>query len=111
MTPADSTATRQLRQVGRWQIRAEGVEMPALARFLSVHLQTAVEDRTGLEGRYVFQLNWTPVPFPGSVASLNGQPEDTLIPAVQEQLGLRFERQKVATERYVIERVEKPAPN
>ncbi|MBI4902615.1 MAG: TIGR03435 family protein [Acidobacteria bacterium] len=104
-------ASRQLRQVGRWEIRAQGVEMPLLARFLGVHLQATVVDRTGLEGRYSFRLNWTPVPLPSSVAALNGLPEESLIPAVREQLGLRLERQKTATDRYTIEHAEKPTEN
>jgi bla regulator protein blaR1 len=111
MTVANDPGARQLRQVGRWEIRAEGVEMSILARFLSVHLQATMVDRTGLEGRYNFHLNWTPVPLPSSIASLNELPEDSLIPAVQEQLGLRLERQKVATDRYTIERAEKPTEN
>jgi uncharacterized protein (TIGR03435 family) len=53
MTLADSAVTRQLRQIGRWQPRAEGVEMPTLARFLGVHLQATVEDRTGPDWRDV----------------------------------------------------------
>jgi uncharacterized protein (TIGR03435 family) len=85
--------------------------MPFLAWFLGVHLQGTVEDRTGLEGRCSFHLNWTPVPLPSSIASLNGLPEESLIPAVQEQLGLRLGRQKVATDRYTIERAEKPTEN
>jgi uncharacterized protein (TIGR03435 family) len=111
MALADGSATRRLRQIGRWQVHGEGVEMSTLARFLSVHLHATVEDQTGLEGRYNFHLNWTPVPVPSSVASLDGLPADSLIPAVQEQLGLRLERQKVAADRYTIERVEKPTQN
>ena len=112
MTVANDTAThRSLRQTGRWQLSAEAVELPSLARFLSVHLHSTVEDKTGLEGRYDFQLNWTPSLVPGSIASLEGLPEDSLIPAVQEQLGLSLERQKVATDRYKIERVEKATAN
>jgi bla regulator protein BlaR1 len=111
MTVADDPGARRLRQVGRWEIRAEGVEMSSLARFLSVHLRTTVADRTGLEGRYNFHLNWTPVPLPSSIASLDGLPEDSLLPAVQEQLGLRLERQKVTTDRYTIVRAEKPTEN
>jgi uncharacterized protein (TIGR03435 family) len=79
--------------------------MSILARFLSVHLRGAVVDRTELEGRYTFHLNWT------LDSSASGLPEESLIPAVQEQLGLRLERQKVAADRYTIERAEKPAEN
>jgi uncharacterized protein (TIGR03435 family) len=111
MTAANDGVTAQLRQVGRWEIRAEGTEMSTLAHFLSVHLQATVLDQTGLDGRYNFHLNWTPNPLPSSIASLNGLPEDSLIPAVREQLGLRLERQKVATDRYTIEHAEKATEN
>lgn len=112
MTPAANPGARQLRQVGRWEIRAEGVEMSTLARFLGVHLQGTVEDRTGLEGGYTFDLKWNPELREGqSVRSFDGLPEDSLIPAVREQLGLRLERQRVATDRYTIERAEKPTEN
>jgi uncharacterized protein (TIGR03435 family) len=111
MALATDTEAHRLRQVGRWEIRAEGTEMSIFARFVSVHLRATVVDRTGLEGRFNFRLNWTPVPVPSSIASLDGLPEDSLIPAVQEQLGLTLERQKVATDRYTIERAEKPTEN
>jgi len=112
MTIANDPESHQsLRQTGRWQLRAEAVGMPILARFLSVHLGETVEDRTGLEGGYSFHLDWTPDLPPRSIESLDGLPEESLIPAVQEQLGLRLERQKVVTERYTIERVEKATEN
>jgi bla regulator protein BlaR1 len=111
MTLPTDPGARRLSQVGRWEIRAEGVEMSTLARFLSVHLGATVIDRTGLEGRFNFHLNWTPVPLPSSIASLDGLPEDSLVQAVQEQLGLRLERQKVAADRYTVERAERPTEN
>jgi len=64
-----------------------------------------------LNGRYNFYLNWTPDPLPSSIASLDGLPEESLIPAVQEQLGLRLERQKVVTDRYTIRHIEKATEN
>jgi bla regulator protein blaR1 len=60
MTVADDSQTVRLRQVGRWQLKAEGVKMSVFASFLAVHLRTTVEDGTGLEGRFSFNLNWTP---------------------------------------------------
>jgi uncharacterized protein (TIGR03435 family) len=88
--------------------------MPLLARFLSVHMRGTVEDRTGLERRYNFELNWTPAGRAtegDSPPHTDGLPEDSLIPALEEQLGLRLERQKVATDRFTIEHVERPAEN
>ena len=113
MTLPTDPGPRRLSQVGRWEIRAEGVEMSTFARFLSAHLGATVADRTGLEGRYAFHLNWNPAePVPGALDwSASGPPEESLIPAVQEQLGLRLERQRVATDRYRIERAERPTEN
>jgi bla regulator protein BlaR1 len=113
MILANDPELGRLRQVGRWEIRAEGVEMSMLARFLSVHLRGTVVNQTGLEGRYTFHLNWNPgVPVPSALdGSASGLAEESLIPAVQEQLGLKLERQKVATDRYTIERADKPTEN
>src|SRR5262249_35223063 len=112
MAVANAPGAVRLRQVGRWEIRAEAVEMSVFAEFLSVHLQGKVEDRTGLEGGYTFQLKWNPELREGqSVRSFDGLPEDSLIPAVREQLGLRLERQKMSTDQYTVERAEKPTEN
>jgi uncharacterized protein (TIGR03435 family) len=112
MTVGGEAEAVRLRQVGRWEVRAEGVQMATFVRFLSVHLQAPVEDRTGLEGGYTFHLKWTPEIRDGqSVRSFDGLPEDSLIPAVREQLGLRLEAQKVATDRFTIERAERPSEN
>ena len=112
MTLATGSDARRLRQVGRWEIRAEAVEMSLFARFLSVHLRATVVDRTGLEGGFNFHLNWTPATLPSSIQSLDGLPEDSLIPAVQEQLGLRLEKQKRMLPVVVVDHIEqKPAEN
>lgn len=114
----DDPGAPRLRQTGRWGLRAERLEMSVLARFLGVHLRSTVEDRTGLEGHYNFQLDWTPtvwtpgVPVPSAIsAAASGWPEESLIPALREQLGLSLERQKVAIDRYTIEHAEKPTEN
>ncbi len=113
LTPSADPGTRLLRQVGRWELRAQSIEMSTLARFLGVHLRETVVDRTGLEGRYDFHLNWQPaVPVPSALdAAAMGLPEESLLPAVEQQLGLKLERQKVATDRYTIQRVERPTAN
>jgi uncharacterized protein (TIGR03435 family) len=113
MTLVTDPEARGLRQTGRWQLRAEAVDMTTLAMFLGVHLRATVVNATGLEGRYSFQLNWTPeAPVPNAVeADARDLPEESLVPAVQEQLGLRLERQKVVTGRYSIDQAEKPTEN
>jgi bla regulator protein blaR1 len=92
MTVSHQPGAVRLRQVGRWEVRAEAVEMSTFAKFLSVHLQATVEDRTGLEGGFSFHLKWNPELREGqSVRAFDGLPEDSLVPAVREQLGLRLE--------------------
>jgi len=102
-----------IRQTGRWEIQAEGTKMSILARFLSVHLGRTVIDQTGLEGQFTFRLNWNPgVPVQGlpdwSARELLGE---SLIPAVQKQLGLKLEPQRAPTDRYKIEQAERPTEN
>jgi uncharacterized protein (TIGR03435 family) len=85
--------------------------MSSFASFLGVHLMATVVDRTGLDGHYNFDLNWTPETIPPDLNSLNGLPEETLIPTVRDQLGLKLGQQKVQTERYRVEHAEKPTDN
>ena len=81
-------------------------------------LDRPVVDRTGLQGRFDFTLNWTPdesqfrsmgvqVPQPSPDAS--GPPG--LFTAIQEQLGLRLESVTAPVEAIVIDSVERPSEN
>ena len=93
-----------------------------MADFAGV-LQTAVldrpvVDRTGLQGRFDFTLNWTPddsqfrsmgVQVPPPPADGTGPPG--LFTAIQEQLGLRLESVTAPVEAIVIDRVERPSEN
>ena len=102
-----------MRQTGRWSLHCERVAMSSLATFLSVHLGRSVEDRTGLEGRYNFELNWRPadlsdIKFDGSRSPAE---EESLVLAVREQLGLKLEPEKGVGARYRIEMAEKPGEN
>jgi len=95
-----------LRQLGRWQLRAQGAPMWLFVQFLGVHLHESVDDQTGLTGRYNFSLNWmpdTPQPI--------GTPEDSLGPAMKEQLGLKLTKQKVEVPFYIIQGASKPTEN
>jgi len=111
MTISHDEGPPLIRQVGRWEIRAERVQIPLLVRFLSAHLNTPVEDRTDLKDRFDFRLTWAPESVPANIAELDNAPEDSLIAAVRDQLGLRLQRQKVRTDYYIIERVDKPTEN
>jgi len=53
-----------------------------------------VLDRTGLHGRYWIQIGW--------------DSDDDFIPAIQDELGLRFESQKAPVDVLLIDHIEKP---
>jgi uncharacterized protein (TIGR03435 family) len=78
-----------------------------------------VVDNTGLSGRWDFTLKWTPdetqftgmgmkVP-PPAADEANAPPP--LFTAIQEQLGLKLEAQKVDAPVMLVDHVEHPSPN
>jgi uncharacterized protein (TIGR03435 family) len=82
-----------------------------------VVMDKPVVDKTGLIGEFDFTLKWTPdesqlngmgfrVPVPEGTTALPG-----LFTAIQEQLGLKLEPQKVPSEVLVIDHVERPSEN
>jgi uncharacterized protein (TIGR03435 family) len=94
----------------------EAVPVSAIVTFLSARLGRPIEDRTGLTGRFSWELKWTPdenefrpagVPTPPTTPG--GGP--SLITAVREQLGLRLQSAKVSVEVLYIDHAEKPKPN
>lgn len=88
------------------------------ARFMQfVVMDRPVVDKTGMAGTFDFTLKWTPdesqfngmgfrVPVPDGAAPLPG-----LFTAIQEQLGLKLEPQKIPAEVLVIDHVERPSEN
>jgi len=82
----------------------------------SAVLDRPVVDQTGIEGRYDFDLNWTPddsqfqsfgvrIPPPGE----NAPP--SLYTAIQEQIGLKLDATKAPADVLVIDHVEQPSEN
>ena len=72
-------------------------------------LDRFVTDRTGLNGRYDFRLEYSPaIVQPGDVATLAGP---SLFTALSEQLGLRLEPETKTVPVLVIDRVDKPMPD
>jgi uncharacterized protein (TIGR03435 family) len=84
---------------------APELSMPDFAVMLSRETDRAVVDKTGLTGQYAFQLLWNP----------EGREIDPNLPglstAMQEQLGLRLEPQRMPAGVMVIDRAERPTPN
>ena len=94
----------------------ESVPVSAVVTFLSGRLGRPIEDRTGLTGRFSWELKWAPdenefrpdgVPAPRSTPDAG----PSLITAVREQLGLRLQSAKVSVPVLSIDHAEKPKPN
>jgi uncharacterized protein (TIGR03435 family) len=77
-----------------------------LVNTLSNMLHMPVVDRTGLQGFYNFSLDPAPdVQVPGETTV------DRLIRAVQDQLGLKLERQKAPLEITTVDHAQRPSEN
>jgi uncharacterized protein (TIGR03435 family) len=77
-------------------------------------LDRPVVDKTGLRGRYDFDLEWTPdeTQFGGTLPPVNPEhPKLDLFAAMQQQLGLRLDATKGPIQALVIDRVERPSEN
>ena len=79
-------------------------------------LDKPVVDRTGLEGRYDFELKWTPDESQNNMQVPAQSREDAsgppgLYTAIQEQLGLKIEPTKAAVKAMVIDHIERPSEN
>jgi len=94
-------------------IGAQGISADDLAQQLSRQLGTPVVNKTGLQGRYDFNLHWGDGKASSgeneTSSAVSGEP--SLFNAIQEQLGLKLQAQKAATPVLVIDRLEKPAEN
>ncbi|HWF07288.1 MAG TPA: TIGR03435 family protein [Bryobacteraceae bacterium] len=72
-----------------------------------------VVDRTGLTGKYDFQLDWKPdeTQFDGSLLPAPNSTYPDFYAALQTQLGLRLEATRAPVDTVVIDRVERPTEN
>jgi uncharacterized protein (TIGR03435 family) len=91
-----------------------GVPIQRLADTLVAYVGGVIVDRTNLSGFFDIQLRWTPeferrFGDPASAPIATDAPP--IFTAVQEQLGLRLEPQRVPTEVLVIDSIEKPTEN
>lgn len=102
----DSAETKGRIRMYRGTITGQAVGIGLLALNLSNALERPVIDKTGLAGKYDFELKWAPEAAPPPEAD-----PPSLFTALSEQLGLRLESQKAAVEVFVIDAVEKPTEN
>lgn len=94
---------------------ARNVTMSDLARLMQrAILDRPVVDKTGLTGRYDFDLEWAPdeTQFGGEVPVASAEaPSLPLFSAIQQQLGLRLEATKGPVAALVIDKAERPSAN
>jgi len=85
---------------------ATSASMTNLAVAMSRQLRRPVIDRTGLDGRYIFELDWTPelTPCPGVS---DGAP--SIFTALREQLGLRLVSIRGPVDAVIVDRAERPS--
>jgi len=89
-------------------VSARAISLEQLANLLSQLLRKPVVDRTKLSGPYDIDLVFVPeYSRPGPVAA----DAPSIFTAVQEQLGLKLESQRVPTDVIIIDRVERPSEN
>ena len=118
--PAPSLPCDAIRIKGgqRFQMDGSGATVAQLAGQLSAMptISRPVIDRSGLDGRYDFTLEWVP---PISLAGDNnaaqvGAPRETgpsVFAALEEQFGLRLESSRALVEILIIEAAERPSAN
>jgi uncharacterized protein (TIGR03435 family) len=85
---------------GLGKISAKSTPISSLIVNLSGNVGRVVIDKTGLTGRYDFELNWAPDNEPDAGPSI--------FTAIQEQLGLRLEPAKASVDVVVIDRLSSP---
>lgn len=77
-------------------------------------LDRPVVDKTGLTGKYDFDLEWAPdeSQFNGEIPSASGNaPAAPLFTAIQQQLGLKLEPTKGPVEALIVDRATQPSAN
>lgn len=134
-TPGDSYANGIMGPGGRpggagimrmqpGELMAQANPIGNLVRQLSFQFGATVVDKTGLTGKYDFDLKWAPdegeglmprAPDGSQPGTNNPAPPPTtgpsLFTALEEQLGLKLESQKEPADVIVIDHIEQPSPN
>jgi uncharacterized protein (TIGR03435 family) len=101
--------------VNNGELTANAVPLSSLTYSLSGEVGRTIIDKTGLTGKYDFELKWTPEGAAASGAD-NGQTDQqssasSLFTALEEQLGLKLQSSKGPVETLVVDHVEMPSEN
>jgi uncharacterized protein (TIGR03435 family) len=103
-------------------LRATGQTLVPVVQLLTQAIGRPVYDKTGLTGRYDYELTFDPeimlriasqagVNLPPGAANLPPSDSPSLLTAIREQLGLRLENDKGPVEVLVIDSAEMPMPD
>jgi uncharacterized protein (TIGR03435 family) len=84
-------------------LTAKRVTAELLARILANELERPVLNRTGIDGAFDVDLEYTP--------EQNPEPGASLFTAIQEQLGLKLESRRAPVDVLLLDRIERPSPN
>jgi uncharacterized protein (TIGR03435 family) len=111
-------------RAGPGEIILQDAPISGLVRFLSFQFHSSIVDKTGLTGKYDFDLKWTPDEMEGNLPKApdgaqpgaeNPAPPPTtgpsLFTALEEQLGLKLESHKEPGDVIVIDHIDQPSPN
>jgi uncharacterized protein (TIGR03435 family) len=100
-------------RVGNGRLISGGFTIQALAQQLRGLSGRVVRDRTGLTGFYVIDFTYAlPTSQPGGTAAAADPNEGvSVFTALQEQLGLKLEPDKMPIQHVVVDRIERPTEN
>jgi len=89
---------------------ARSTTMEEFANFISEPLRTPVVNKTGLNGRYDFTIDFTTY-LPADASTVRPDVTSVMMAALEGELGLKLESTKTAVEAFVVDHVEKPSEN
>jgi uncharacterized protein (TIGR03435 family) len=107
-TPDNGHGTNVGADSARGKLTAQQISMQSLASNLSWILNSPVADMTGIKGVFDLKLDWAPEEGAATAEPATGP---SIFTALQEQLGLKLDKQKAPMEMVVIDRIEKPSEN
>jgi uncharacterized protein (TIGR03435 family) len=95
------------------ELKMSGQRIADLAKLLSLLMLQPVVDRTGVSGSFDFQMTFDQTEFTPPQLRRDTEPSGapSLFRAIQDQLGLKLERQTVGSRTLVVEHVEPPSAN
>jgi uncharacterized protein (TIGR03435 family) len=102
-------------RVTKRRLVGKDISVAKLAGALSGQLNIMVVDETGLKGTYDISLDWnadlTPSNEDGGLTPIADLPDQQLLSAVEQELGLHLEKVKGTTEVVVVDNVHQPSSN